>query len=297
MAWEGLDEVVAIADSGSFVRGAARLGVSTSHISRVVARLEERVGARLFHRTTRKVALTETGTAFVERCRHLIQEREDLLSQASGSSEPQGELRITCSTALGERFVAPIVRRFTEAHPRLSVNLDLTNRVVDVIAEGYDIGIRTRHVTDTRLVGRHIASRPIEVCASPDYLAAAGSPQCVDDLKDHACLVGTSRTWHFLERGVPKLFTPRGRWRCNSGAAVLDAAIAGMGICQLPEFYVRPHIDAGRLIQLLASVRGEPERIWVVYPQRRQLLPKIRQLADALEAELQSTLNAPQMAL
>lgn len=292
MRWEGFDEVVAIADSGSFVGGAALLDTSTSHVSRVIARLEERLGARLFHRTTRKVTLTDTGTAFVERCRQLIQEREDLLSQASGSSEPQGELRITCSIALGEGFVAPIVRRFTKAHPRLSVTLDLSNHITDMIGEGYDIGIRTRQVVDARLVGRQIATRPIEVCASPAYLAMAGVPNSVEELKDHQCLVGSSNTWHFLERGVPKVFAPRGRWRCNSGSAVVDAAIAGMGVCQLPAFYVREHVAAGRLVSILSSIRGEPEPIWVVYPQRRHLLPKIRQLVEVLELGLQVALDA-----
>jgi DNA-binding transcriptional LysR family regulator len=200
-------------------------------------------------------------------------------------------LRITCSIALGERFVAPIVRRFTKTHPRLSVTLDLSNHITDLIGEGYDIGVRTRQVVDARLTGRQIASRPVEVCASPAYLATAGVPNTLDDLKHHECLVGSSHTWHFLERGTPKLFTPRGRWRCNSGPAVVDAAIAGMGVCQLPAFYVREHIAAGRLTRILAEMQGEPEPIWAVYPQRRHFLPKIRNLVETLVFELPEALN------
>ncbi len=292
MAWEGLDEAVAVADAGNFVRAAQLLGTSTSHVSRAVARLERRLDTRLFNRTTRRVELTDTGRAFIEQSRRIIQERDELLALASGAGEPQGELRLTCSTALGERFVAPIVQRFAKAHPRLSVSLDLTNRVVDLIGEGYDIGIRTGRVSDARLVSRQIASRPIETCAAPAYLDAAGTPGRIDDLDAHQCLIGTGTTWHFAEDGQPRSYTPRGRWRCNSGGVIVDAALAGMGLCQLPAFYVRQHIKAGRLRPVLASYGSAPEPVWIIYPQRRHLLLKVRNLADALEAALPRALAA-----
>jgi DNA-binding transcriptional LysR family regulator len=168
-SWDGLEEVVAIADAGTFTGGAVLLGVSTSYISKVVARLEDRLGAQLLNRTTRRVSLTDTGRAFVDQCRRIVQERDELLSQVHGAGEPQGFLRVTCSIAMGERFVAPIVREFAEQNPRISISLDLTNRVVDIVGEGYDIGIRTGDVVDTRLVGRQIAERSIEVCAAPAY--------------------------------------------------------------------------------------------------------------------------------
>ncbi len=289
--WEGLEEVVAIADAGSFVGGAKILSVSTSHISKVVARLEARLSAPLFNRTTRRVHLTEVGRILVEQSRRIIQEREELLSLASGQKEPEGELRITCSTALGERFVAPIVRRFTNDHPRLSVSLDLNNRIVDVVGEGYDVGIRTGQVADTRLVGRQIAKRSLAVCASPGYLEAAGTPAVVGDLDQHQCLVGISATWQFLERGAPRLFKPHGRWTCNSGAAVVDAALAGMGICQLPEFYVRQHLEAGLLRPVLQDYRSEPEPVWAVYPYRRHLVAKVRKFVDLLCDDLQTAIE------
>lgn len=291
-AWDGLDEVVAVAEAGSFVGAARMLGTSTSHVSRAVARLEQRLDSRLFHRTTRRVALTDTGRAFVEQSRRIIEDRDELLALTSGAGEPEGELRLTCSTALGERFVAPIVQRFASAHPRLSVSLDLTNRVVDLIGEGYDIGIRTGRVSDARLVSRQIAARPIETCAAPAYLDTVGSPGRIDDLDAHQCLIGTSATWHFVEDGQPRTYTPRGRWRCNSGVAIVDAALAGMGVCQLPAFYVRQHISAGRLRPVLVACRSAPEPVWIVYPQRRHLLLKVRNLADRLEAELQPALAA-----
>lgn len=146
--WDGIDEAVAVVDSGSFAGAAARLGVSTSHVSRAVARLEDRLGAPLFHRTTRRVNLTDTGRTFTDQCRRLIQEREELLSIVAGSGEPQGEVRLTCSISLGERFIAPIVGEFVDQYPKVSVVMDFTNRLVDLVGEGYDIGIRTRHVAE-----------------------------------------------------------------------------------------------------------------------------------------------------
>lgn len=290
-AWDGIDEAVAVSDCGSFAAAAARLGVSTSHISRSIARLEDRVGAPLFHRTTRRVSLTDTGRTFTEHCRRLIQEREELLSLAAGSSEPQGELRLTCSTSLGERFIAPIVGRFVERHRKVSVVMDFTNRVVDLVGEGYDIGIRTRHVADPRLVGREIARRDLETCASPAYLARRGIPREVAELARHDCLAGNASTWHFVEHGVARTFSPSGRWRCNSGSAVVAAALAGGGICQLPAFYVRRHLRDHCLSVVLDHCRSEPEPIWVVYPQRRHLLPKISMLVREISANLPQALQ------
>lgn len=297
MTWEGLDEVIAIADSGSFVAGAALLGLSPSHMSRVIARLEDRLGAKLFHRTTRRVRLTDVGRSFVDQCRRITQERDELFSNASGSAEPQGELRLTCSIALGERFIAPIVRQFATDHPQLSVTLDLTNRLVDLVGEGYDLAIRTGQPVDSRLTSRRIATRSIETCAAPDYLGASGEPDSVEQLKSHDCLIGTSSTWHFLEGDTPRTFMPRGRWRCNSGSAVVEAAIAGMGICQLPSFYVGEAIGSGKLRPILQRYRAEPEPVWATSPQRRNLLPKVRSLVDILERKLPASLGTVSPAL
>ena len=135
--WDGIDEFVAVATAGSFIGGARALGVSTSHISRAIQDMEQRLETQLFHRTTRVVRLSDTGRSLLDHCRQLIADREDMLALIHEESEPQGELRLTCSTAMGERFLAPIMRRFAMRNPRLSVTLDLTNRVVDLIVEGY----------------------------------------------------------------------------------------------------------------------------------------------------------------
>lgn len=285
-AWSGIDEFVAVASAGSFKGGAASFGASTTHMSRSIARLEARLQAQLFQRTTRVVRLTDTGRAFLGHCQRIILERDNAIASINELGEPQGELRVTCSTAMGERFVAPIIRQFAAQFPKLSVTIELTNRVVDLVAEGFDLAVRTGTLADSRLIATRIASRSLHACASSTYLKTHGTPTSVVDLERHDCLVGTSGTWHFRSGGKDVIHRPVTRWKCNSGAAVAEAALSGMGICQLPEFYVLPHIADGRLVPVLEHCRPLDEPIWAVYPERRHLLPKISGLVQRLRAEL-----------
>lgn len=288
--WDGFEEFEAVAAAGSFAGAAHRLGLSTSHVSRAVARLEARLSARLFFRTTRKVTLTENGRVLLEQCRRIMEELDEAIAAASGSA-PQGELRLTCSTAIGERFVAPIVRRFATDHPRMRVTIELTNRVVDLISEGFDLAIRTGHLADSRLVATRIASRQLRLCAAPAYLDRVGRPSNLAELSGHDCLVGAAPNWRFLVNDEEQVFRPRGRWRCNSGVALVDAALAGMGLCQLPEFYLMPHIKSGRLELVLDALQVREEPIWAVYPQRRHLLPSVKELIERLRLELNEALR------
>lgn len=283
--WLGIEEVVAIADAGSFAGAARALGTSTSHISRAVAELEHRLQGDLFHRTTRKVSLTDLGRPLVEHFRRLIQDRDEALAWAVGDGEPHGEIRISCSTALGERFVAPIVRRFAQSFPAVSVTMDLSNRMVDIVAEGYDLAIRTGQLGDPRLAGVRLASRKLILCASKTYVEKRGRPKSIADLDRFDCLVGSAQTWHFRDHGEDVAYRPSGRWRCNSGVAVLDAVLAGMGVSQLPEFYLRGHIGED-LVELLAQHRVADEPIWGAYSRRRHLTPKLRQILAQLSEEL-----------
>ncbi|MFN3424786.1 MAG: LysR family transcriptional regulator [Novosphingobium meiothermophilum] len=284
--WDGIDEVVAVADAGTFVAAAKRLGTSTSHVSRAVARLEQSLGAQFFHRTTRAVSLTDTGRTLVDQFRRLIAERDEAIAMLDLQGEPQGHLRMTCPTALGERFVAPIVRAYVQEYPKLSLDLDLSNRVVELVSEGYDLAIRTGTLPDSRLIRTQIATRRSVTCASPAYLAARGTPQTVDDLDAHECIPATSDVWRYKVDGEPRTIRARGRWRCSNGAAVFDAAVAGMGLCQLPEFYVSRAIAEGTLVEVLDMFTPDDEPIWAVYPQRRHLLPKVQRLIDKLRREL-----------
>ncbi|AYJ84964.1 LysR family transcriptional regulator (plasmid) [Sphingomonas paeninsulae] len=284
--WDGIDEFVAVAMSGSFAGGAKHLSASTSQISRAVARLESHLNTPLFYRTTRSVSLTDTGRVLFERCREVVDQRNEVLDSVIGGVVPQGELRVTCSTAIGARFVAPIIAQMSLEYPKLSINLELSNRIIDLVGEGYDLAIRTGNLSDSRLIATRIASRRLYLCAAPQYLSRVRAPASVADLAGHNCLIGNAATWYFDAGGVEQTFRPKGRWNSNSGEAVLQAALAGLGICQLPEFYVLPFIADGRLEVLLDKFWPDDEPIWAVYPQRKHLLPKVREMIKRLQREL-----------
>jgi DNA-binding transcriptional LysR family regulator len=289
--WDGVEEMVAIEASGSFAAAAKLLGVSTSHVSRAIARLEDAVQARIYNRTTRSVHLTDVGRALLQHFQNIVQERDEALAGVSARGEPQGNLRITCSAALGERFVVPIVRQFAKTLPRLSVSIELTNRIVDLVGEGFDLAIRTGWLSGSRLIGTRIATRGLRTCAAPAYLENRARPVSIVDLNDHACLIGTSPSWHFSVGQEDVVFQPRGQWRCNNGVTILEAAIDGMGVCQLPDFYVADALRSGTLVPLLDTYRAQDEPIWAVYPERRHLLPKVRRLVETLRRDLPRALS------
>ncbi|QDK33544.1 LysR substrate-binding domain-containing protein [Novosphingobium sp. KA1] len=285
--WDGIEEFVMIARHGSFTLAAEAYGASVTHMSRALARLETRLQAQLMLRTTRTLRLTETGQIFLETCRRLIEERDEAIAAITSQGEPRGHLRVTCSYALGEKFVAPLVRELSQAYPAISVTLDLDNALVDLIAEGYDLAIRTGHLEDSRLVASRIASRALVTLGSRGYLHDRGRPATIADLKHHDCLVGSASQWHFRDG---QTFRPQGRWRCNSGAALVEAALADMGLCQVPAFYLGDHVAAGRLEPVLTDLAPEEEPIWAVYPQRRHLSPKVGALVAHLRANLPARL-------
>lgn len=286
-SWEGLDEFVAVAECGSFSRAAERLRVSSSHVSRQVARLEERLQARLLYRTTRRVSLTEAGQTFFVRCQHLIEERDAAcLAVSDLHSAPAGLLRMTAAVAYGERFIVPLVNEFMARHPQLSVEIELTNRMLDLVQEGFDLAIRLGRLSDSSLIATRIAPRAMYLCAAPDYLARYGTPHTLAELARHNCLIGTNDTWMFQQDGHPYPFKPVGNWRCNSGQAVLDAALRGFGLCQLPDYYVLNPLRRGELVSLLSEHQPPDTAVWAVYPQRRYPLPKVRLLVEALKTGL-----------
>lgn len=281
--WEGLDEFVAVAECGQFTAAAERLGLSSSQVSRQIARLEERLHTRLFYRTTRKVALTEAGQTFLQHCQRLQDAREEALNAIGDlGSEPKGLLRMTCAVAYGERFIVPLVTAFAARHPRLSVDIELSNRTLDLVQDGFDIAIRLGRLQDSRMLATRLAPRRMYLCASPDYLQRYGRPHSLSELARHNCLVGSSDIWTFQLDGREASQRIQGNWRCNSGQAVLDAALGGLGLCQLPDYYVLEHLRSGALVSLLDNHQPPNTAVWALYPQQRHLSPKVRQLIDAL---------------
>lgn len=285
--WEGLDEFVAVAECGQFTAAAERLGVSSSHVSRQVARLEECLQTRLLYRSTRRVSLTEAGQTFLQHCRNLIDARDEAWRAVSDlSAEPKGLLRMTCAVAYGERFVVPLVNEFMSLHPQLSIDIQLTNRPLDLLHEGLDLAIRLGRLGDERLVATRLAPREMYLCAAPTYLERAGTPRSLAELARHNCLVGSSDLWSFADDGGETQLRVQGNWRCNSGTAVLDAALRGFGLCQLPDYYVLEHLRSGALVALLDDRRPPNTAVWALHPPQRNLSPKVRQLVDFLRQRL-----------
>lgn len=285
--WDGLDEFVAVAECGQFAAAGKRLGLSTSQVSRQVAHLEERLQTRLFYRSTRRVALTEAGQTFLLHCRRLQDAREEALRAVGDlAGEPKGLLRMTCAVAYGERFIVPLVNQFMARHSQLRVDIELDNRPLDLLQEGLDLAIRLGRLQDSRLVATRLAPRVMYLCAAPTYLQRAGQPANLSALSEHNCLIGSSDLWHFQEQGREVQVRVAGNWRCNSGQAVLDAALHGVGLCQLPDYYVQTHLRSGALVSLLEHLRPPNTAVWALYPQQRHLSPKVRLLVEHLREGL-----------
>jgi DNA-binding transcriptional LysR family regulator len=285
--WEGLDEFVAVAECGQFTAAAERLSLSSSQVSRQIARLEERLQTRLFYRSTRRVALTEAGQTFLHHCQRLQDAREEALRAVGDlGSEPKGLLRMTCAVAYGERFIVPLVTDFMVQHPQLRVDIELSNRTLDLLHDGLDLAIRLGRLQDSRLVAARLAPRQMYLCAAPSYLQRYGRPHSLSELSQHNCLIGSSDLWSFQTSGSDATVRVQGNWRCNSGQAVLEAALRGIGLCQLPDYYVLEHLRSGALVSLLDNQQPPDTAVWALYPQQRHLSPKVRQLVDFLKQGL-----------
>ncbi len=285
--WAGIEEFYVVAHARSFTQAAQRLGLSTSQVSREVAQLEDRLGQRLLYRSTRHVSLTEAGEQFFVRCRRLLEDRDETLAaMLHESAQLQGHLRMTCS----ERFVVPMINRFMLQHPRLNVDVLLANEMMDLVDHGIDLAVRFGHLSDSRLVSVRLGSRTRYLCAAPAYLQAHGAPGSLDDLSQHDCVCGMEEVWSFTRDSRPYEHRPNGRFRCNSGYAVVEAALRGLGLCQLPDFYVEPHLRSGNMMEFLAEHRPVDEAVWAVYPHRRHVPLKVRLAIEHLQQEFQQRL-------
>lgn len=281
--WESIEAFSRVARFNSFSRAAEDLGVSRSHISRQVSQLENRLGAQLLLRTTRKVSLTDVGQAFYSQCRDIIDnldEAEQAVQELQ--ARPRGILRVSVAGAFGEDFIAPAAIEFMQLHPDLSVVLDFNNRLIDLISEGYDVAIRAGTLQDSSLIARRISSRKLLTCASPQYLERHGSPSSIHALNNHNCLLGTLETWRFRENQRNFDLRVNGSWRSNNGRALLQAARAGLGLVQLPTFYLEDALAGGELVTLLDEYNPTDTGVWAVYPHNRHLSAKVRLFVNYL---------------
>jgi DNA-binding transcriptional LysR family regulator len=287
-----MEAFVRVADSRSFSEAARRLRLSKSVVSRQVSALETQLGARLFHRTTRSLSLTEVGQAYYERCARILAEIEEAnLSVSSLQGEPRGTLRINAPMSFGVLHLAPLLPSFLERYPLIDIDMAMNDRFVSLIDEGFDVAVRIGKLEDSSLIARHLAVARRVVCASPAYLERRGVPATPDDLADHCCLTYANRTtpeeWSFQTRdGQRWPVEVHGRLRVNNGDVLRAAALGGVGIITLPSFIVGRDLQAGTLVALLADYLPQDLAIHAVYPHNRHLSPKVRAFVDFLVEQI-----------
>jgi DNA-binding transcriptional LysR family regulator len=279
---------VRVVQRGSFTLAADDLELSRAAVSKYVSRLEERLGARLMQRTTRRLSLTEAGAALFEASRGAIERIEEAEAAiARFQSEPRGRLRVSAPMSFGILHLGPVLADFGRAHPHITLDIAFDDRFVNLVEEGFDVAIRIGKLTDSSLVARKLAAARIVLCAAPSYLAEHGEPEAPEDLAAHNCLLysylATANVWRLTApdgREIPVAVS--GTLRCNNGIVESEAAVAGMGILMTPTFYVGPLIHAGKLKQILTAYRGPEIAIHAVYPQREHVPPKVRVFVDFL---------------
>ena len=279
-----------VVELGSFAKAAEKLAVSTSAVSRQVADLEAHLDARLLNRTTRRLSLTEAGQTFFEHSVQLLAALEDAESSVRAqTTTPRGTLRLTCGVTFGVRYLASAMADFASRHPDVVFDLDLSDRTVDLVEEGFDLAIRIGPVRHHGLVARKLGNTQLICCAAPGYLATHGARlRTPDDLSHHECLsyanLSLPNVWEFEARSNGQRFavTIPLRHRCNNGRLLTALGTAGLGILFEPDFIVAPEIRSGRLVQLLPGYRLPRAPITAVYPSRRHLSSKVRTFVDFL---------------
>lgn len=279
-----------VVEAGSFVRAAERLDVSVSAVSRQVAELEAHLDARLLNRTTRRLSLTESGRVFYERCVQLLADLDEAEQSAgAGTIRPRGTLRLTCGTTFGARHLAPAIAEFIVRYPDMRFDVDLSDRAIDLVDEGFDAAVRIGAIGSQNLVGRKIGEMRLVCCASPSFLARHGEPKAPGELAALPCLTYEhallKNVWPFRDQeGRDHSVKVAGPVHANYGRFLSALAVAGTAIVLEPDFVVGPEVRAGRLVPILRSFEPPPANIYVVYPSRRNLSAKVRAFADFLTA-------------
>ncbi|MGE1153971.1 LysR family transcriptional regulator [Pseudomonas kitaguniensis] len=280
----GMEAFVQVAETKTFVAAARNLGLSPSAVSKLVGRTEEQVGARLFHRSTRSISLTAEGAIFLERCRSILEEvalaRQEL---AIASSSPKGKLRVSLPNVTS--LFLPVLSGFMDAYPHVDVEMDFTDKLVDVIEEGFDVVVRTGQLTDSRLTSRLLTTYMMRLVATPEYFAQRGLPQDPGDLEMHNCIqyrfpsTGRTEVWPIdLKHGLElRLNSPI---VCNSTEARLELALQGRGIACLPDFLVQQCIDSGALVSVLDGHISWTGTFQLLWPASRHRAPKVRAFVD-----------------
>ena len=276
-----------VVEAQSFSSAARALGLSKSAVSKHIGRLEDRLGARLLNRTTRRLSLTEMGEVYYRHCARILREAEEAdLEVGRLQDEPRGTLRINAPMSFGVLHLAPCLPGFMEAHPHVRVEVSLDDRFVDVVEEGYDLVVRIGNLADSSLIARKLAESRTMIVATPAYWQTNGRPRHPRDLSRHNCLeyayLSTRNEWRFRSADGGETIAVRisGTLNANNGQILCDAALAGAGVARLPAFIIGSDVAAGRLEAVLTEFAPVPVDIYAVYPHNRHLSAKVRAFID-----------------
>ena len=277
----------AVADAGSFVRAAESLQVSKTAVSRLIGDLEARLGVRLLHRTTRRLSLTAEGKLFHARCKALTADVEEAEAEVTArAGEAVGQLRLNVPVSFGLMHLAPLWPAFLQQHPKVTLDVTLADRIIDLVDEGYDLAVRIAQLPASSLVSRKIASTRLVLCASPGYLRRHGEPSHPADIARHTVftytLLATGDTWNFEGPDGPVEVRVTPRLRSNNGDTCCAAALQHQGIVLQPSFMVSHHLRAGALVEVLPQYRSLELGVYAVYASRRHVTPKVRVVIDFL---------------
>lgn len=290
---DGMVIFVEVVNSGSFTQAANNSSHSTSYISKEINKLESRLGLRLMHRTTRSLSLTPEGEAYYQQCTLIITQAEEAESTLSGQQlEPKGDLRISCPTSFGLSQMPHIIADFLDRYPLVNLDVDLNNRKVDMITEGYDILVRGAHqLDDSSLISRKVFSSHAVTIASPDYLARYGTPIHPNELVNHQTIsysyVKQPNIWQFVdEEQKPFQVQVKSRLLTNNSELELDLCMAGKGITRMPNFNLNGELESGKLVQLFTDFDRHKIDIYLIYPSRKHLSSKVRCFIDFVSEAL-----------
>ena len=284
----GMAAFAAVVDAGSFTAAAKDLGQSKSSISKQISKLEDRLGARLLNRTTRKLSLTDVGRDYYERCRRIVEEAEEAELAVTTMQEcPRGLLRVSLPHSFGARYIAPILPDFMKRYPDISVEVHMSDQTVDLVDMGIDVAVRAGNLRDSSLIARKLAEIRIMIAATPAYWDQHGRPEHPRDLSRHNCFTyaysQSPKNWYFQDKTGGEMWVPvDGNLHGNSGEITLAALLAGLGVAALPTFFCPDGLENGDLESVLEDYCRPPAGLYAVYPHSRHLSTKVRVFVDFL---------------
>lgn len=278
---------VKVAQNQSFSKAAKELATSKANLSKSIQQLESDLGQKLLNRSTRLVKLTAQGEKFFEICLDAVSSVESAKSSLKESTnQPRGLLRITAAGAFAEEYISPIAAELIQKFPQLKIEIAFSEKIINLVEENFDLGIRVGHLVDSTMIAKRIATRKEYICATPSYLKKSGIPKTPKDLKNHNCLVGNNDQWIFKEKSKQYSVKVKGNFISNNARALLKTSLCNLGLTRLPEVYVRPFLENKKLTQVLSNYMPEEVPIWAIYPSTKKKSINVSVFLQELERQI-----------